>query len=463
MSDDQTSRHLVNIFYILITKMGAGCSSSAKKKYNDLKNYLNSHECMTFDVIHGFVSNSSRPPVILIGENHLVNDSLFGSQSCVTSFSAMSKIVSKCKDPSANVHFVVEKTGSIFAETRSMKSMKDDSVFNLIGIWDKDERHSHLWSSGLSVVPFDMFSETRRLFLSREWRKNLTISDVFAIMSSEMMQVLTRMGMGMPIALTKMLLEKNAPASTLHNISEPELRMSMDEVRKLLEICLRRMLTEIGTYSEGVYKGWAEEEAKARQIALYRRRLMEEDLLANFLEGGDKQPRWNEKEIHDNIPVFRPWMLQVVYCIYLFTLKILEPKMSKLEREVFETSGVKPRLDMDLLFATRVTELLFEKVIRSPNLHQMFTFVTRCGDFITYGLYLRDKLMKQNTRGDIYVVYGGSRHTLTLSALIKHLPDHRLDLSRVSRRLCKGSSDEDTKWLCNDIPDVTAEEFVRML
>lgn len=421
---------------------------------------------MTFDVIHGFVSNSSRPPVILIGENHVINDSLFGAQSCVTSFSAMSKIVSECKDPVAKVHFVVEKTGSILAETRSMESMKHDTVFSLRGIWDKDDRHSHLWSSGLSVVPFDMFSETRRIFLPQEnsvlARKQWTISNVFAIMSSEMMQVLTRMGMGAP-ALTKTFHEMGAAAPTLHNISEPKLRMSMDEVLKLLETCFHRMLTEIGTYSEGVYKGWAEQEATARQIALYRRRMMEEDLLANFLEGGDNKPTWNEKEIHDTIPVFRPWMLQVVYCIYLFTLKVLEPKMSKLEREVFETSGVKPRLDMDLLFATRVTELLFEKVLLSPDLHQMFTFVTRCGDFITYGLYLRDKLMKQNTRGDIYVVYGGSRHTLTLSALIKHLPDHRLDLSRVSKRVCRDSSNESTKWLCNGIPDVTAEEFVRML
>lgn len=444
--------------------MGAGCSSTALKKYNDLKKYLSSRECMTFDVVHGFLSESNRPPVILIGENHVTNDSKFRSQSCVTSFAAMSKIVSGCEDPTTKVHFVVEKEGSIFAEPRSMKSMKYDTAFDLSYVWDKDNRHSRLWSSGLSVVPFDIFSTTRRFFL-REGNtalrtKNLGSGDVFAMMTIEMIQSFARMGMSTKVK--KMFEGMGTTSPIFHHISEPELRMSEDEVKKLSSDCFAKMLTEIGKYEEGVYQQFAKKEREAIELARFKRRMMEKVLLANFLDGGDEKPLWTEKDISTKIPVFRHWMLQVVYCIYLFTLKVLEPKVSKLERDVFETSGVKPSLELDLLFATRVTELLFEKVIQSPDIHVMFTFITRCGDFITYGLYLRDKLLKQNTRGDIYVVYGGSRHTLTMSALIKRLPDRRLDLNRVSTRVCKDPT-EDIRWLCDGIPDVTAEEFVRML
>lgn len=452
--------------------MGAACSSTVSKKYNDLKNYLNSKECMTFDVIHGYISASERPPVILIGENHTINNSHFGSQSCVTSFAAMNEIVSGCKDPVAKVHFIVEREGSIIAESRSMQSMKDDKQFSLRYVCDKDDRHSRMWSSGLSVVPFDLFSTTRRLFI-REENTDLLRNDkgcafVLAAMTMEMTQVFSRMGMPTEMTstanMTKLSQEMGGTLfHKLHPVSESGFRMSEHEVRTLLDDCFYRMITEIGQYSEGVYKKIAEIEEKDRQVRLYKTRLMEEDLLANFLEGTDKTPRYSEKEILSHMHVFRPWMIQVVYCIYLFTLAVLEPKMSKVEREVFETRGTTPSLEPDLVFAKRVIELLFEKLLADPNLYTMFMFISRCGDYITYGLYLRDKLTKPNTSSDIYVVYGGSAHTDALSALIQRLPSHKMDLARVSKRVCRDRRTDYGKWWCDNMPNVSAEEYVRML
>lgn len=171
--------------------------------------------------------------------------------------------MSGCKDPDTKVHFVVEKDVSIFAESRPMTSMKNDTAFNLSHVWNKDDRHSHMWSSGLSTVPFDSFSAVKRFFLpdgnTSVRTKHLKSADVFAMMSMEMIQSFARIGMSTKMTMFKAM----GPASPkLHHISEPELRMSEDEVLELSSECFAKMVTEIGKYSEGVYQKFARKKVR---------------------------------------------------------------------------------------------------------------------------------------------------------------------------------------------------------
>lgn len=87
--------------------MGAACSSSSKKKYNDAINYLKSKSCMTFTYSRGFSPLAKNMPhVILVGENHFENPSIKGN--CGTISGLLNELVSICKDPISRLTIFTE-------------------------------------------------------------------------------------------------------------------------------------------------------------------------------------------------------------------------------------------------------------------------------------------------------------------------------------------------------------------
>jgi len=86
--------------------MGANCSSSHKKKYNDVKNYLNSKDCHTFTYAKAFSPLvKDLPYIIIIGDNHYTTQ--FGS--CSTFSGILDNMLSICVNPKSKVTVFLEE------------------------------------------------------------------------------------------------------------------------------------------------------------------------------------------------------------------------------------------------------------------------------------------------------------------------------------------------------------------
>lgn len=81
-------------------------------------------------------------------------------------------------------------------------------------------------------------------------------------------------------------------------------------------------------------------------------------------------------------------------------------------------------------------------------MHDIALFITLCGDYVTYVVYLREKLSAKST-DSIYVLYGGTQHIHNFSGLISANNTHKQDIVRVASSLCEDDPGPFRKW-CDD-------------
>lgn len=160
--------------------MGAVCSSSSTKKYNDAKKYLKSKSCMTFTYSRGFsplVSNI--PHVILVGEHHFYNPSIKlerNNRNCGTISGIMNELVSICKNPRSKLtifaeddtdgisHKLDRSTIDVFSDIQ-----EKENPFNVNSqkvILDHFERK--YGNENIDVIRSDIFFLARSQFLLEE-------------------------------------------------------------------------------------------------------------------------------------------------------------------------------------------------------------------------------------------------------------------------------------------------------
>jgi len=405
--------------------MGATCSSSVLKRYGDVKAYLQSKKCMTFDVVEAFLPIDDRPPVILIGENHSVNDSDFGAQACLTAFGAMNELVSKCDDPSTKIFFVVEEhTNKFPGRGRDVDGLETHFRFSLSDVWRKSRTHAHHYGAGLKVVPFDMFYNLRGYYTGQDNRKLKRMPFLhFEYFTFEM----------------KTSIEK----AFEHFDAERGLLYS------LFDECDARVSLEIESYRERIGKMIEKENADNERFKLELRRKLERDVEANFdaMLRNEWQPDSTEAEIFTYTNVNHFELFKIVYWIYCFTTYVL---MSKA-----------PDLAGDLKFAHDAVDVFFGNIMDDPKVTAMFSFITLCGDFITYAVFLRPKLQEKGSNS-IIVLYGGSAHMLQFARLIEQSSTHKQDFARVSERACRNPS-KSVRPYCENKRRQTPEEFVDIL
>lgn len=151
--------------------MGATCSSSSKKKYDDVRNYLNSKDCETFFYAKAFSPVvKDLPYVIIIGENH--NESNIKSSKICSTFSGiLNKTVSICSDPSSKVTLFLEEDVEEKKEIgRSFKSVIDDvkdtqNPFNITRQKVISNRLEEQYPNGFSVIHSDLFYLSRQQYI----------------------------------------------------------------------------------------------------------------------------------------------------------------------------------------------------------------------------------------------------------------------------------------------------------
>ena len=405
--------------------MGAACSSSVLKRYGDVKAYLQSKECMTFDVAQAFLPIDDKPPVILLGENHIVNDSDFGPQACLTAFGAINELVSDCEDPSTKIFFVVEQKTYEYSDTQSTFDGVQKRVrFSLRDVWKKTKIHAHNYD-GLKVVPFDMFYTLRGYYSSHDnnkiKRSNFTDFELFKF---EM----------------KMSISKAFEQFEADNSGLPQ---------SIFDECDARVREEIESYRENVGSLMDKKNAESERLRVDMRRLLESEIMSNFdaILQNEYKPRYLEADIDRLSKVYRFDMFKIVYWIYCFTSHIL--------------ILMEPGITGDLEFALDAVNIFFDRIIIDPELNSMFAFITLCGDFITYAVYLRPRLQKKGSNS-IYVLYGGTTHMLRIARLIEKSSTHKKDFLRVSERACLHPSDS-MRAYCDKDTGETAEKFVDII
>lgn len=164
----------VEIKYRPMINMGAACSSSSKKKYNDAINYLKSKSCMTFTYSRGFSPLAKNMPhVILVGENHFENPPITGN--CGTISGLLNELVSICKDPVSRLTIFTEDEpdDDIQKVDRStidvFSDMDNDNPFNVNSqkvILDQFERK--YGDENVHIIRSDIFFSARSQFLHED-------------------------------------------------------------------------------------------------------------------------------------------------------------------------------------------------------------------------------------------------------------------------------------------------------
>ncbi|CAM9865811.1 unnamed protein product [Ectocarpus sp. 12 AP-2014] len=388
--------------------MGAGCSTSAEIKYRHLRNYLTSKPCLTFDAIQTFVSNDNGPPVILLGENHAGSESDSMVQRCVTVFTAMKIIVSKCSEPACKIHFIMEAPAmqkdklpaSFFQNKFHLRPQTNASgdhrdgdggkteleqfrvKFNLGDVIHKGYMHGDGYSDGFRMVPFDMFHALRALYTIHNHRidDRLTLPIVLEKTKEDVGMILNGMGLQ-----TRKVLD-------LFKKDDSEMEAQTRDDRRTVEVYI------------------AEENEKNKVI-------WEEE----------KHYSLADEAFDEMYPDFfaRPmvvhfWMFQVACWVYNLVIQVaLETEYS-------------PKFDKtDVNHIIEKLQDEFQNVKFYPGNMAMFMFITKCGDYITYLVCLRPMLHERNTN-NIYVVYGGGEHVRSFSDLITLSNKHKQDLVRLA-------------------------------
>lgn len=147
--------------------MGATCSSSSLKKYNDVKNYLNSKECETFTYAKAFSPLvKDLPYVIIIGENHFQTYFQKDKRSCSTFSGILDKMLSICSDPSSKVTVFLEEDMDERRDECNIKRVLNhvEDTENPFNVNRQKVLMTYLekqYPSGIHVIPSDIFQLAR--------------------------------------------------------------------------------------------------------------------------------------------------------------------------------------------------------------------------------------------------------------------------------------------------------------
>lgn len=444
--------------------MGAVCSLDAHQRYKIIKDYVHSRDCMTFDVVEGFLPprESNRSPVIFIGENHRVNDSdvakanrsdfsleeFVKKTSCATALKAMNDIVSKCSSPGAKVYFLIEDSVVDFSEMyKQRRGIESDKIkefstqnqtrYGLTNAIETLKLHSHLYDEGLRVIKFDIFHNMRGFFGANNYMTKNNLDErgnFFVGMMNEMIESVSQ---------------------TIISMGD-----STFDVEGAFEKCFSRNLTETGRYRWSVQTYFDKEKRHRDRLTAYVTAQMKDRKLSQFQRDYFGEDTGEEKSDGEELTEksvsaqfggysYHFSLFRVVYWVYCFTSLAID--------SVDQSS----RLDDDMAFAREVLEGFMEGVIKEPYLPNMFHFITLCGDFITYSLFLRKKVVEQNTNS-IFVVYGGSSHTDTMAVLLSRISTHKRDFIKISDRVCEDDARNDRlSQKCTYSGLVSAEDTVR--
>ncbi|CAM9103475.1 unnamed protein product [Ectocarpus sp. 8 AP-2014] len=411
-------------------EMGAGCSVGVRRRYQLVKDYVHSKDCMTFDVVEGFLSNeeSGRPPVILIGENHVVNDSDMAKEnrknfspeefakktSCVTAFKAVNHIVSKCSSPGAKVYLLLEQTVQDFFRPSEFSSFpsQNQTRFGLSNAIRVSDLHSPLYDQGLEIINFDMFYNLRGFFSkdNHSLKNRLAESNMYHHgMMAEMITAIRK---------------------TIVSMGDTTF-----DIEGAFEACQLRTTLEVEKHRSSVQNYFDDHTKRLGSIKKYSTKMMNERKLSQFkrdylgdnTDGGEAvgeeqteksiQTRFNNYNY--NFALFR-----IMYWIYCFTQFTID--------SVDKCSG----LNDDVDFANDVLEGMVKKIVKEPYMANMFNFITACGDFITYTMFLRKRVVEQHS-DSIFVIYGGSDHTDRFAMLLSRISTHSRDFIKISDRVCR--------------------------
>lgn len=389
--------------------MGAGCSSPVLTRYKHLRAYLLSKPCLTFDMVETFLPVNDRPPVILIGESHNTNESESMVQRCVTAFTAMKHIISDCADPAVKIFFVMESLPQPLVEKgrpspKEYKTAIETNKFNLLNVWGKADFFTRIYSDGLSVIPFDMFYKPRGLF----GPGNFMVRDP-AISRT---RVMDRTKQGITAAFEHMGVDR---------WELPTLFTEMDS----------KMEHETENYRTTVTAFIDQENA---------------DAVANQQVRLDKNEE-DEETILFTTNIYHYWMFQIVYWCYCFTTRIIEDTRVPVGSP--DHWNGQSLWEEDVFWADAGMRVGMQNILKKPTMLKMFLFITLCGDYVTYFIYLRERLAETNPKS-IYVLYGGSQHMQNFSELISRLKTHKQDFVRVSNAACKEDRHIYKKW-CEDM------------
>ncbi len=417
--------------------MGAACSSSVLTRYHHVKDYLQSKTCMAFDVVEAFLPIEDRPPVILIGENHTINESDFGSQACVTAFTAMKRIVSDCSDPHVKITFVMEDATSLIDystprivgtdehgrpnyDTMGVHGIEKLERFSLLDVRDKAERHAHKYKDGLKVVPFDLFDQLRGYFQDggRKFR-NKTVDSIV-----KEMKIYVYLAFGHFEADQSYLFQYVFPHC------DDRVRMETPILRNTVGVLMNEKMKK---------------NQQLRDDAKWLHEYEIEENLDKILSNEGWEPSRTERIFDANIRVYNFSMFRIVHWVYCLTFTLLD--------------AAQPASSTDLIFAKRVVEVFYQEIKADPELHSMFQFITCCGDIITYTVYLRERLSEKNSK-NIFVLYGGSSHILRIARLIEESWTHKLDFRRLSEYMCRTLRTKSDRAFCNNLSRLTPELLV---
>ncbi len=378
--------------------MGASCSSSAATKYRHVRDYLTSKPCMTFDMVQTFVPLGDRPPVVLLGESHDLNESDSVTARCVTVFTALVRIVSDCRNPASKVFFVMEAPipdAGVLPPAEDLQGGKSllnpEGRFSVSDAWMKDFAHSRRYLDGLSVIPFDMFYETRSLFVPAQGYRT-TKERAFARTRQGIEYVFREMGVDMVATLPAVFARVDATTE-----------QDTESYRS-------RVTAVFDRHNEEVL-------AQSRR----RMRLRQDNISYNAgRPPAEHRPVETEEEISRSTVIHHFWMFQLVYWCGVFVLAVMDAQPSWTNSDV-EAMNI------------HVSEL--EKVVERPHTIPMFEFVSKCGDVATYFAFLRARLNARNTNS-VFVLYGGSMHMQHFAELIWNSGSYTRDLVRVTDVFC---------------------------
>lgn len=357
--------------------MGAACSLDAYQRYKIIKDYIHSKDCMTFDVVEGFLppQESNRSPVIFIGENHVSNDSdvakanrsdfsreeFIKKTSCATALKAMNDIVSRCSSPGAKVYFLIEDSVVDFVEMyRQHMGIQSDKInefstqnqtrYGLANAIKTTKLHAHLYDEGLRVIKFDMFYTMRGWFGENNYMTRNMLDERGSFFNGMVNEMI------------------GAVSQTIISMGD-----SGFKVEDAFQKCQYRMETEIERYRWGVQKYFDREKRHHDYLKASVTKQMNDRKLSQFKRdyfgddtGGDASD--GEELTEKSVDVewrgynYHFSLFRVVYWVYCFTSLTID--------SVDQSS----RLNDDVTFAREVLERYMEELIKEPYMPNMFHF-----------------------------------------------------------------------------------------
>lgn len=186
--------------YLILVKnpnMGASCSSSARKKYSDVINYLRSKDCATYTYLTAFspiyAEQNKAPHIIIIGESHSYNPAISlprGERNCSTFVGILNDMVSICSNPVTKTTVFLENYGG-FIDQNNPEERKTRDVFldipdteNPFNVNRQQVLSDHFRNkyskNSIDVIDSDMFYPARSdLIISK--KQNMSTISVYTI------------------------------------------------------------------------------------------------------------------------------------------------------------------------------------------------------------------------------------------------------------------------------------------